>query len=110
MTGRGGILAALGAMGSSLATLLCCLPAGFLGAAGLATLAATMQAGQPWLLGLSFLLLGAGFIQAWRAKRCGMRPNRIALALLVVAGIIVVLVAFFPQVIAGWLADAGSGG
>ena len=110
MTERNGIFAAVGAIGSSLATLACCLPVGLLGAAGVtASLAAVAQAGRPWLRGLSFVFLSVGFAQAWRAKRCGAKPNRLAMALLVVAGVVVLLVALFPQLIAGWLADLGSG-
>lgn len=86
MNGKG-IAAAIGAIGASLATLACCLPIGLVGAAGVAaTLAAVAQAGRPWLLGLSFVLLGFGFAQAWQSKRCGAKPNWVALAMLALAG------------------------
>ena len=110
MTERNGIFAAVGAIGSSLATLACCLPVGLLGAAGLAaTAAGAFNAGRPWLLGLSFVFLSVGFAQAWQAKRCGVKPNPWVIGMLGVALGIVLLVALFPQLIAGWLADLGSG-
>lgn len=101
-----GTVAAVGAIGSSLATLACCLPVGMMGAAGaLATFAAFAQAGRPWLLGLSIIFLGTGFTQAWQVKRCGAKRNWLAVALLLIAAVVVVLVALFPQLIASWLAD-----
>jgi uncharacterized membrane protein len=107
MNGKG-ITAAIGAIGASLATLACCLPVGLVGAAGVAaTLAAVAQAGRPWLLGLSFVFLGVGFAQAWHSNRCGVKPNRVALALLIFAVVVLLLVLLFPQLIAGWLADWG---
>ncbi len=101
--------AASGAIVTSLATLVCCLPVGLLGAAGGSAVAAfVFDAGRPWMLGLSLGFLALGFAQAYRAKRCGAKPNRLALGLLAVAVVIVVLAAIFPQVIAGFFADYGS--
>lgn len=101
--------AASGAIVTSLATLVCCLPAGLLGAAGGSAVAAFLfDAGRPWMLGLSLGFLALGFVQAYRAKRCGAKPNRWALGLLVFALLMVMLAAIFPQVIAGFFADYGS--
>lgn len=105
---RTGVAAATGAIVASLATLTCCLPAGLLAAAGLASLAAVFQLGQPWLLALSFGFLGIGFAQVIRAKRCGRPSSRVVLALLGVATAVVIVVALFPQVIAAWVADWGN--
>lgn len=44
-------------------TLACCVPLGFLGALGLASLGVWAQPLRPWLLGASVVLLGVGFIQ-----------------------------------------------
>jgi len=64
-----------------------------------------LAGGHRWLLLLSFVLVGAGGVQAYRANRCGTRLGRLTLTLLAIAAAIVLLVALFPQVIAGFLAD-----
>ena len=100
---------AIGAIASSLATLVCCLPVGLLGAAGGSAIAAFLfQTGRPWLLLLSFAFLGVGFTQMYRARRCGRKASRPAVILLSVALAVVLLIALFPQVIAGFLADWGN--
>jgi hypothetical protein len=102
------IVASLGAMVSSLLTLACCLPLPVLGAAGLAGASVFLSAARPWLLGLSVILLGAGFFQVYRGMKCRARQNKIALVLLGLAAVLVVLLLFFPQVLAGLLADISS--
>jgi hypothetical protein len=102
------IAASSGAMASSLLTLACCLPLPFLGAAGLAGASVFLSAARPWLLGLSVILLGAGFFQVYRGMKCRARQNKIALVLLGLAAVLVVLLLFFPQVLAGLLADISS--
>lgn len=102
------IAASLGAMVSSLLTLGCCLPLPFLGAAGLAGASVVLNAARPWLLGLSVILLGAGFFQVYRGMKCRTRQSRIALILLGLAAVLVVFLLFFPQVLAGLLADISS--
>ena len=62
--------ASVGAMLASLLTLGCCLPLPFLGAAGLAGASVILAGARPWLLGISVLLLGAGFFQVYRGIRC----------------------------------------
>ena len=61
--------ASLGAMVSSLLTLGCCLPLPFLGAAGLAGASVFLSAARPWLIGISIILLGAGFFQGYRGMK-----------------------------------------
>jgi hypothetical protein len=102
------ITASLGAIITSLLTLGCCLPLPFLGAAGLAGASVFLSAARPWLLGLSVILLGAGFLQVYRGVRCRARQSRTALVLLGLAAVIVVLLLFFPQVLASLLADISS--
>src|SRR3984957_5058270 len=95
----------LGAIATSLLTLGCCLPLPFLGAAGLASASVYFAAARPWLLGLSLILLGAGFFQVYRGLRCRMRQSKIAIGLLGFATFVVILLLLFPQVIANVLAD-----
>jgi hypothetical protein len=97
--------ASLGAMVTSLLTLGCCLPLPFLGAAGLAGASVFLSAARPWLLGLSVILLGAGFFQVYRGMKCRARQSRIALVLLGLAAGLVVFLLLFPQMLAGLLAD-----
>jgi hypothetical protein len=100
----------LGAIVTSLLTLGCCLPLAFLGAVGVAGSSVFFTRAQPWLLALSVILLGIGFIQVYRGVRCRVRQSKTAIALLGLATICVVLLLLFPQVIAGVLADIASGG
>jgi hypothetical protein len=69
-------------------------------AAGLAGGSAFLAAARPYLLGASIVLIGYGFYQAWRAKKCRRRPGAIASILLWVAAVFVVISIFFPQVMA----------
>lgn len=102
--------ASMGAIVASLLTLSCCLPLPFLGAAGLAGAAVFLEGARPWLLGLAILLLGTGFFQVYRGMRCRARQSKTAVALLGLATLVVVLLLFFPQVIASVLADISLGG
>jgi hypothetical protein len=108
MSGWKTTAASLGAMVSSLLTLGCCLPLPFLGAAGLAGASVFLSAARPWLIGISIILLGAGFFQGYRGMKCRARQSRIALVLLGVATVLVVFLLLFPQVLAGLLADISS--
>lgn len=101
--------ASLGAMVTSLLTLGCCLPLPFLGAAGVAGASVFLAGARPWLLGLSVILLGAGFFQVYRGMRCRTRQSKTAIALLGLATIVVVILLLFPQVIASVLADISGG-
>jgi hypothetical protein len=97
--------ASLGAIVTSLLTLSCCLPLPFLGAAGMAGAAVFFARARPWLLGLSVVLIGAGFFQVYRGMRCRARQSKTAIACLGLATIVVVLLLLFPQFVAGVLAD-----
>jgi hypothetical protein len=108
MSGWKTTAASLGAMLSSLLTLGCCLPLPFLGAAGLAGASVFLSVARPWLLGLSVILLGAGFFQVYRGMKCRARQSRVALVLLGLAAVLVVFLLFFPQALAGLLADISS--
>jgi hypothetical protein len=95
----------VGAILTSLLTLGCCLPLPFLGAAGLAGASVFLAGARPWLLGLSVVLVAAGFFQVYRGMRCRMRQSKIAIALLSLAALVLVLLLLFPQLIASVLAD-----
>lgn len=95
----------VGAILTSLLTLGCCLPLPFLGAAGLAGASVFLAGARPWLLGLSVILLGAGFYQVYRGMRCRARQSKTAIVLLSLATLVVVLLLLFPQVVASVLAD-----
>ena len=101
--------ASLGAILTSLLTLGCCLPLPFLGAAGIAGASVFFAKARPWLLGISVVLIGAGFFQVYRGMRCRTRQSKTAIVCLGLAALIVVLVLLFPQIIASAIADMSSG-
>ena len=100
-----GISASLAAIASSLASLSCCLPLGFAAALGAGTVSAFLTTLRPWLLGFSVVLLGIGFWQQSRARRCSLRGRLLSLVLLWAAVVVVVGMILFPQQIAGFIAD-----
>jgi hypothetical protein len=99
-----GVLASLGAILSSLATISCCLPLGFAAALGAGAASAFFETVRPWLLGLSVVLIGAGFWQQHRAKKCAARGRLVGQVLLWAAVVVVAGMILFPQQIAGLLA------
>ena len=70
---RGGTLASsAAAMVSALAALSCCLPLGpFLLAAGSAGASGILVSLEPYLIAFAVLMLVVGFMQAFRARKCG---------------------------------------
>jgi hypothetical protein len=102
--------ASVAAVLSSLLTLGCCLPLPFLGVAGVAGASVFLTSARPWLLGLSVILLAAGFFQVYRGMRCRTRQSKGAIVCLGLATVVVILLLLFPQVIASILADISSGG
>lgn len=103
-TRRKPLYAALAATGSALAAMTCCLPLGTLFLAGGAAGASRFVAkGRPYLMGLSVVLLLAGFWQFYRAPRCE-RSWFSGLLLWTSAGVLGAFL-FFPQDVAGFLAD-----
>jgi hypothetical protein len=95
----------VGAILTSLLTLGCCIPLPFLGAAGVASASVFLAGARLWLLGLSVILLGAGFFQVYRGMRCRVRQSKIAITLLGMATLVVILLLIFPQVVASVLAN-----
>jgi hypothetical protein len=61
---------------TSLATIACCLPVGFVAAAVTAGLSMAVAAYQPWFLGASVLLMLVGAVQLRQTQRaCGTRSH-----------------------------------
>jgi hypothetical protein len=104
-----GISASVGAMVSSLATMVCCLPLAFGAAIGAAGASAFLLKFTVWFLVLSVVLLGIGFWQQRRARQCAVKGRIFGLVLLWSAVVIVVGMILFPQQIAGYIADRLSG-
>jgi hypothetical protein len=100
-----GVAAALTAITSSMATLGCCLPLGYAGALGTAGASAIFGALQPWLLGLSLVLLCVGFRQQRRARQCALGGRWLGEAMLWGAVATFLGMVLFRQQIAGFLAD-----
>jgi hypothetical protein len=90
---------------TSIATLVCCLPMGFAAAAATASLSMAVATYQRWFLGASVVLLIVGMVQVQRVQRtCATRAYG-SMVIFGVSAMIVLLVALFPQVVAGIVAD-----
>ena len=102
---RGTILASTAALASAVAASSCCLPLlPFVAAAGFAGSSALFATLRPYLLGASVLLIGLGFYQASRAKRCNRRSDKVSTAVLWFSAAIITVTIFFPQAVAALLA------
>ena len=102
---RGGIAAALSAVGSVLAALTCCLPVlPFVLAAETASsarfLAWYIGGLRPYLLGASVLLIALGFYQGRRASHCNCKPSVLCQAILWLSALIVAVSILLPQAFA----------
>jgi len=95
----------MAAVASALATMACCLPLGFAGAAGALGLGVALAPWRPWLIGLSIVLLGLGAWQLVREGRTCRRRSRLSMVLLSLCAVVVLGVMFFPQKIAELMAD-----
>lgn len=89
-----------GAVFAAVSTLACCVPLGFLGALGLASLSVRAQSLRPWLLGASVAFLAVGFVQLYVRKSACARRSTASLAIFWTAVAIVLLIVLFPQVVA----------
>jgi len=88
---------------AALSTLACCVPLGFVGALGFASISVWMAPLRPWLLAAACVLLCLGFFQMYFRKSCVKRSTT-SLVLFWTAVMVVVLVFLFPQVIATLIA------
>jgi cytochrome bd-type quinol oxidase subunit 2 len=89
---------------AALSTLACCLPFGFLGAFGLASVSVWAQSFRSWFIGGAAILLVVGFVQLYRGRNQCTKRSRVSVVLFWVAAAIVILIALFPQVVASLLA------
>ncbi|MFZ0797469.1 MAG: hypothetical protein WAM98_06750, partial [Terriglobales bacterium] len=88
---------------AALSTLACCVPLGFLGAVGLASVSVWAQQYRLWLVIASIAFLCVGAVQVYLRKSCVKRSTT-SLVLFWTAVVVVVLVILFPQVIASLIA------
>lgn len=93
----------LAAVAAALTTLACCLPLSFLGA-GLAGALAWTGSYRACFLALTAILLIAGFVQIYRGRNQCRTRSRLSVVLFWTSVVLVVLIVFFPQVIASLLA------
>jgi uncharacterized membrane protein YidH (DUF202 family) len=93
----------LAAIFAALTTLPCCLPLSFLGA-GLAGAIAWTGSYRAWFLALAAVLLIVGFVQIYRGRNQCRKRSHLSVALFWTSVVLVVVIVFFPQVIASWLA------
>ena len=91
---------------AALSTLACCVPLGFLGAVGLASVSVWAQSFRSWLLGASIVLLCLGFAQLYFRKSACAKRSRVSLLIFLTAFAVVVLVTLFPQAVASLLAGS----
>jgi len=93
------------AAASAVSTLACCLPLGGAALLGLGGVLGAAAQYQQWLLPLSAVLLVAGGVQTWYVRRVCQRTSKLSLVVLGFSCVIVLLVAFAPQWMAGFLTD-----
>jgi hypothetical protein len=89
---------------AALSTLACCLPLGFLGAAGLAGLSVWARSLGGWFLAVAGVLLIVGFVQLYVGRKQCSKRSPVSIVLFWVAAAIVLLIVLFPQVIANFIA------
>jgi hypothetical protein len=99
------MIAPVAAAITGLGTLVCCLPVSFAAAAVTASVSTAVAAWQPWLLGASALLLIIGGVQLAQARRRCARRRSASYVVFGMSAVIVVLVLFFPQLVAALMAD-----
>jgi hypothetical protein len=102
---KGPFIAAISAVGSTLAALTCCLPVfPFVLAAGTASSAAFLSryisALRPYLLGASVLFVVFGFYQSRRATQCNCKPSVLSQIVLWLSALIVAISILLPQAFA----------
>ena len=94
------------AAATALAAFACCVPLGFAGAIGILALGSLFDVLQPWFMTTAVTLLALSAWWSYRARRsCRTRGRRFSLAVLSLSATVVLLVLFFPQAVAGWIAD-----
>jgi hypothetical protein len=103
---RGTAVASVAALGTAMLASSCCLPLfPFLAAAGAAGSSAFFVKLRPFLVVAAIGLVGFGFYQGRRAKKCGREQGIVSKALLWFSAVVVVVFTFFPQIMANVVAD-----
>jgi hypothetical protein len=95
--------APMAAIVAALSSLACCVPLGFLGAVGLASVSVWAQHYKLWFLLASVGFLCIGSVQLYFRKSCTRRSTA-SLVLFWTAVVVVILVTLFPQLIASLIA------
>ena len=90
---------------SAVATLACCLPIGIAAGTAVAGLASVATDYRWWFIGASVALLTIGGMQAVHRRRACATRGSLSTVVLAASASIVLLVTFFPQLVAGFLAD-----
>ena len=90
---------------SAVATLACCLPIAFAAGSAMAAVAVLAGTYRWWFIAASVGLLGVGAAQLLHARLACRSRSGPSTELLLASAAIVALVLFFPQVVAGLLAD-----
>jgi hypothetical protein len=90
---------------TALSTLLCCVPTSFAAAIATTSVGVFVAHHQGWFLAASVVLIAIGGIQLRRATACSAGRKRWSALVLALSAGIVVAVIFFPQVLAGLMAD-----
>jgi hypothetical protein len=98
-------LAPVAAAVTALTTMACCLPMGIAAAAATAGLSTVAAEYQSWLLGASGVMLAIGLVQLRGAKRACARRGYSSFIVYCISAVIVLVVVFFPQALAGAMAD-----
>jgi hypothetical protein len=88
---------------AALSTLACCVPLGFLGAVGLASVSVWAVHYKTWLLLASVAFLGIGSARLYFRRSCVKRSTA-SLVVFWIAVVVVVLVILFPQLVASLIA------
>jgi hypothetical protein len=90
---------------SALATILCCWPLPFAAAIGVAGFSAAIAPFRFWLIGLSVVLLGVGFVQLYSQPRACRPRSTASLVVLWTSAILVAVVLVLPQLLATLFAN-----
>ena len=89
---------------AALSTLACCVPLGFLGAVGLASISVWARHSRAWLLAAAIAFLCVGMVQLYFRKSTCVRRSAGSLIFFWIAVVVVILIVLFPQLIASLIA------
>ena len=90
---------------AAVSTLACCLPLPFAAAALTVGFATVVSTYQWWFMGAAVVLLLVGFVQLRRVERTCRTRRTSSWIVYACCAAVVAIVVFFPQALAGVLAD-----